>query len=146
MNPKNPSPRDELSPFLRSIIEDIANEPVPADLISSASVFRALDRRKSVTSRKGLSAVVSSLLALGLIVALLVVREKPTDPEPKLAQESQPVPKEDIQELPPPSLWAYRQVAHSPEALDELLTRHASAFLPASPDVLLHPFSRNEDL
>ncbi len=146
MNPMNPSPRDELAEPLRSIISDIANEPVPEELMESARKFRAPVSQRNARAPRSLAAVLVSLLALGICVMALVVREKPPDPKREIVTESQPAPANDLEELPPPSLWAYRQAARTPEALDELLSQHAAVLLPRGETVSVYSFSRKEEL
>lgn len=146
MNPMNPSPRDELAEPLRTIISGIASEPVPEELMQSARKFRAPVSRRDAPTPRSLSAVLASLLALGICVMALIFREKPQDPKRKIVKESQSALIDPSEELPPPSLWAYRQAARTPEALDALLTHHAAVLLPSGEDVSLHPFSRKEEL
>jgi hypothetical protein len=144
MNPKTSSPRDELPEPLRSIIEGIVSEPMPESLIPSAQAFRAKVSRKSRRSPGSFAAVLVSLLALGICVMALTFQEKPKEPKHQIVEEPQPAAPLKIQELPPPTLWAYRQAAQTPEALEALLTQHAAALLPAGEVVSLDPFSRKE--
>lgn len=146
MNSINPTPREELPEPLRSIIEGIASEPVPEELIQSAQGFRARASQKNVPPRRSFAAVLVSLLALGICLMALVIQEKPSEPQGRIVEQPQSDPPKKVQELPPPSLWAYRKAARSPEALDELLTQHAAVLLPGGESVSLHPFSRKEEL
>ena len=170
MNPKNPSPRDELAEPLRSLIEDMASEPMPEDLIQSATrrvarpdqrdgrgfpirhALRCAQGRatqtvsRKVPSQRSFSAVVVSLLALGICLMAFIVQEKPSEPKGRIVEDIQPAPPMEIEELPPPSLWAYRRASQSPGALEELLTQHAAVLLPRGENVSLHPFSRKEEL
>lgn len=158
MNSIRPSPREELSEPLRSIVEDIAREPVPVDLILSRTQRvarpdqrdrRGFPNRKAserATQTRRFSAVLVSLLALGICVMALVFREKPAERRQQIVEQPQPVPPQTVKELPPPTLWAYRQAAGSPEGLDALLIQHATVLLPGGESVSLHPFSRKEEL
>jgi hypothetical protein len=144
MKTSNPSPRDELAEPLRSILEDMATEPVPEDLIQSARRFSVAVPQKTQPQQSALVIFVS-IMALSLWIAALIVREEPPQPGPRLVKEETSIPTRPLEELPPPTFWAYRR-AHSAEALDELLSQHATVLLPVISKDDLHPFSRKEEL
>jgi hypothetical protein len=145
MTPKTPSSRDELPEPLRSIIEDIVSDPVPEGLIPSEPAFRAQALQTSAISSRPLSAVLVSLLALGICLMALVFQKPPAEPRHRITEGPEPAPPEKVQELPPPSLWAYRRAAQSPEGLDELLSQHAAVLLPPGEAVSFDPFSRKDE-
>lgn len=141
----SPNPRDELPEALRSLVEDIANRPVPENLLKSARPLSVPEPKKTKPRSSGF-AVAISVLALSLYIAALLRQEEPRQQPDQVVEEKQPIPPRPAEEHPPPTFWAYRQ-AHSAETLDHLLTQHAAALLPSTPqgDFPLFP-SRKEGL
>ena len=126
------SNRDELPEPLRSLVDDIANAPVPESLLESARRISVSPLEKSRPGRSGLVVAVS-VLALGVCLAALLVRERPADQAAReIVKKEQPASVGPKDEMPPPTFWAYRR-AYSEEALDELLSEHAAVLLPATP-------------
>jgi hypothetical protein len=124
--------RNELPEPLRSLIEDMARKPVPEPLLHRAPPFAVPVARKENSRRSGL-AIVASGLALCLCIAALIFDKFPPEPLPRITQNTSTAPPIQHTEIPPPSLWAYRQAASSPESLDALLTQHAAVLLQPGP-------------
>ncbi len=147
MKRRHPFPRNELAEPLRSIVDDIASSPVPENLIEHARGY-TVEPTANATSRRSVSALMATVLVLSLCISALIVRQHPRNQPQKVAEKEQAYPTRPKKEIPPPTLWAYRQ-AHSAEDLEELLNRHAAILLPVTSEDDLHPFhpfSQKEEL
>lgn len=136
-------PRDELRPELRRVVDGIARETPPQDLIE-----RALDKaRRRVASeaaqrpgfldgRRMRRFVLWNLVvaaSVGAVALALVLRPipwfQPNAPPPVVLPPPQVAAAPDL-----PTAWAYHQaLGQSPEALEALLDRHAKQSLSAEP-------------
>ena len=138
----NSSPRNELPEPLRSLLDEMANAPVPEELIAQAKHFAGTMPRTN-PSRTSALPLGMTALALSLLLAVLLTSPSRMTSVPSNSQteSSNPQPTETI---PPPSYWAYRNAANSPEELDALLTQHAAVLLPRSSQEVPRPFSLHD--
>lgn len=142
MNSSNSSPPNDLPEPLRSLIEDIRISPVPEDLIPRSQPV-AVFQPVSVTSKRSVVAVVATGIVLGFCVWTFTDLRSPSERSQPNSEKPPSLITDHKETIPPPSLWAYREVADSGEDLEKLLTQHASALLPSSSDEVHRPFFRN---
>ncbi|MHC4402671.1 MAG: hypothetical protein ACYTG0_23665 [Planctomycetota bacterium] len=138
----NANPNDELGPELREAVEAVLHDEPSADW--AEATLEELRRGSPRTAPRRLRrfAVWTTLAAAACVLAFVLLRVswlfhdgREVGGDPRERREETPVlARSDLAE---PTLWAYQQAARqSPEALDELLDRHAGQ--------LLHPSSDDE--
>ncbi len=131
-------PLEELSGDLRDAVAEILAERMPGDLASRATAAaRNCATARRPARRAGLWVALSVAASIAAIaLGWQTLRSRPargpqTGPEPRsiVAQPNE----EPLS--PGPTAWAYQRAANeSPEALDELLDRHARQLLLPDPE------------
>ena len=139
----NANPSDELGPELLEAVHAVLRHEPPTDW-AEESLERLRQRGRPSPPRKSLRVAVRIVLAVAacVVVVLLVGRSWLADNSPETVDDASER-RKGTPMLPPsdltgPTLWAYREAAQqSPEALDELLDRHARQLLRPSSEAEL---------
>ncbi len=141
-------PADRLAPPLDSLVERIAAQEPPEEVVQQ-SLRRVRQARPSPPDRpsprtyRRLTMAVTVATAVGLACVSLawwinqggpdqveiVEQRSPGETQPPICTPRDETEVEKKPELPPPTFWAYHQAAlRSPEALESLLDEHAQEY------------------
>lgn len=146
----DPHPGRELGSELREAVQAVLHDEVPPDW--AEETLKRLRRHSPRTAPRRsprFDAWIALAAAAGIVAVVLLGGSRLLEDgqevgsqSPQRREETPVVVQSDVVQ---PTLWAYRQAARqSPEALDELLDKHAARLLPRSaepePDLLWREF------
>ncbi|MCA9071908.1 MAG: hypothetical protein KDA84_23430 [Planctomycetaceae bacterium] len=137
---QSPHSSDDLPEPLRSLIEDIKKSPVPQALTFPPKPrLASLSPQKPVRSKRSHAVVAVVGIVLAVYLAAFIRLPSSSEPQRPMAKVARSEPTTQKESIPPPTLWAYREVAGSTEDLDELLTQHAAVLLPPGSEEIHRP-------